>query len=68
MFCFVPVSVRKPNKVDSIEDQVKMVTENIFSVIHGSYKFITRRLLTHEGVVFNLHYPGYRWKFLEGGV
>ena len=44
-----------------------MLTENIFGVIYRSYKYITRNLLTDDGVVFNLRYPGYRWKFLKGG-
>ena len=41
--------------------------DDIFGLIYGSYKHITGKLLTEDGVVFNLHFPGYRWKFLEGG-
>ena len=44
-----------------------MVKENIFGIIYGSYKHIIKDLLTENGVVYNLLYPGYKWKFLEGG-
>ena len=44
-----------------------MITTDIFEVIFGSYKYITRQLLTDDGVVFNLRYTGYRWKFLNKG-
>ena len=60
------LSVRKPMKADTIEQQVMMVTENIFETIQGSVTHIKRQLLD-DGQVYSLQFPGYKWNFKTGG-
>ena len=67
MFHIVFFLVRKPSKAKTITEQVEMMTENIFGLIYGSYKYILKALLKPDGVVYNLRFPGYKWKFLSGG-
>ena len=61
------VVVRKLAKANSTKEQVSMLVDDIFPVIYGSYKYIQKSLLSLDGVVFNLCYPGYKWHFLKGG-
>ena len=44
-----------------------MVTENLFETIYKSHKYIKKMLVGDEGFVFNLKFPGHKWKFLSGG-
>ena len=44
-----------------------MVTEDVFKTIIGSEKHKKRNLLTQEGVIHPLRYPGFSWKFIGGG-
>ena len=49
------------------QDQVDMVTSNIFEIIQGSKKHITKYLI-NDGYVYPLAFPGYKWKFLHAGT
>ena len=61
------VAVRKSPKVNLTKEQVDMLVDDIFGVIYGSYKYIQKSLMSLDGVVFNLRYPGHKWYFLKGG-
>ena len=50
----------------TLEDQVQMLTRNIFTVIYGCPEHIIRNLLD-DGYVFSLQFPNYKWKFNSGG-
>ena len=67
IFKFLFFSVRKPNGVECASGQLQLLTGNIFQVIYGSRRHIQDKLLTSDGYVYNLRFPGYRWKFTEGG-
>ena len=53
-------------QVDAVEDQVIMLTGDIFKIIRDARKHITSQLVSSKGYVFNLEYPGYKWKYLSG--
>ena len=63
--CFF--TVRKLCKADTVEQQVAMVTDNVFQTIYGCEKHIKRMLLKEEECVYPLRYPGHKWKFILGG-
>ena len=65
-FLFV-LTVRKPMKANSIDDQVKLVTDNIFPIIYGCEKYIRKSLLD-GAYVYSLQFPGHKWLFKAGGT
>ena len=64
--CFNFVSVRKPRHAKTVDDQVRMLTFDIFSTVYRSVEFAKRYLL-EGGFVLNLKYPDHKWKFINGG-
>ena len=50
-----------------LEQQVLMATEDMFKIIKESEKYMKRALLSADGVVHPLKYPGHSWKFRMGG-
>ena len=62
------LTVRKPKKADTVEQQVAMLTEEIFDIIYGAEKHIKKDLLTLDGLIYSLKYPGHKWRYLSGGA
>ena len=62
----VIILVRKPRNAKTIEQQVELLTQNLFQIIGKSHKNV-KEMLLEGGNVLNLHYPGHKWNFLAGG-
>ena len=65
MFLFL-FPVWKPILMDDLNDQVHLVTEDIFQLICRSRQHIMNQLLCGNGMVFDLSNPGHKWNFLTG--
>ena len=61
------LSVRKPRNAKSLEDQVVMVSENIFKKIFRCQTYCKKYLLD-GGWVLNMNYEGHKWRFNNGGT
>ena len=61
------LSVRKPHKIDNAVNQMELLTDGIFKKIYSAYKLIHKQLLTLDGTVHNLEFPGHKWSFRKGG-
>ena len=60
------LSVRKPRNAKNLEDQVKMVGENIFQKIFRC-QYYCKKYLLDDGWVLNLNYGDHKWRFKKGG-
>ena len=60
------VAVRKPRHAKTVQDQVRMLTFDIFSTVYRSVEFAERYLL-EGGFVLNLNFPDHKWQFINGG-
>ena len=68
LFLAISITVRKHPKAETIEQQVKLLTTNIFEDIFASEKNIRTFLLDEGGFIYPLTYPGHKWKITEGGT
>ena len=50
-----------------MEQQVQLLTRNIFEMIFNREKHIITSLKSEGGYIYPLMYPGHKWKFTEGG-
>ena len=67
-FLHIFITVRKPQRADTLEQQAAMVTEDIFKTIYRADKFMKHILLNENGTIWPLRHPGHKYIYRLGGV
>ena len=61
------VTVRKPQKAETLEQQTVMVTDDIFKTLFGADKHMRRILLKEDGAIWLIRHPGHKYIYRIGG-
>ena len=55
--------MRKPKYAETPQEQADLLTDKIWDLVEQSQRYAWKQLHCETGVVYNLLYPGYTWKF-----